>query len=144
MELNDSLAIARSRRIVEAALQDPDVLAAILPGCTGVECLAPGQYRARIVRKFGLLTLRIEPDLDLNQTAEGLDLSIRAANRIAGSVNAKIALDLSTVPMGTKLAYRGRIVTSGLAARMLAEREAQVAQRIKAMFLALKARLEAS
>ncbi len=143
MQLNDELEIYRPPEEVEAALYDPKVLAEILPSCKSVDCVEPGHFRARIERKLGLLNLRVEPDITLRKRPDSLILSIRADNPVAGSVVADVVLTLRPAPKGTKLAYQGTVETSGLAARLLADRQAQFARRVKGMFLDLQCLLEA-
>ena len=144
MKLAGVLPILAPPSAVAAALHDAGVLHRLLPACQGVEPLGPGRFRARIARKVGLLTLRIEPDIVLVPMADGAgyDFLIEAASRIAGSLSARIALTLQREPRGTRLFWDGQVATSGLAQRLLAEREDQIQARVTALFTTLKAVLE--
>jgi uncharacterized protein len=129
---------------VNAALHDVAVLQQMLPACEGVDALGPGRFRARIARKVGLLTLRITPDIVLLPRADGTgyDLTVEAASRIAGTVSARIALTMQHEPQGTRLFWDGQVVTTGLAQRMLAERQDQIEARVAGLFTTLKTVLE--
>lgn len=53
MQMNDSQRIPASRHDVWAALNDPDVLKACIPGCRSLEVTGPNEMTATVVFKVG-------------------------------------------------------------------------------------------
>lgn len=53
MEMNDSQRIPAAREKVWAALNDPEVLKACIPGCQSLEVTAPNEMTATVVFKVG-------------------------------------------------------------------------------------------
>ncbi len=53
MQINDSQRIPASRDKVWAALNDPDVLKACIPGCQALEVTAPNEMTATVVFRVG-------------------------------------------------------------------------------------------
>lgn len=143
MQIDGAIGIARRPEIVEATLNDPAVLMAILPSCTGVTCVRPGLFQAAITRKLGLLSISVQPEIEI-VTLDGNQrrLSLRAGSRIAGSVAADLVLTFAAGPGGTQLSWNGFLTTSGMAARLLSERGDQIGERVKALFGSLKGHAE--
>lgn len=129
---------------VDAALHDPKILQRMLPACEAVDHLGPGQFRGHLARKVGLLTLRVEPDIRLVPLADGtgFDLSVDASSRIAGSFAARLRLTIRREPLGTRMFWEGTVTSTGLAQRLLAERQDQIDARVTGLFTTLKAALE--
>ena len=143
MNVNGAISISHPPQRVTDALHDPAVLQGVLPACTGVDCLGPGRFRAKIARKVGLLTLRVAPDIVLVAAPDGtgLDMSITASSHIAGSFSAQITLTLLPEPSGTRLSWDGQVVATGMAQRLLAERQDQIQARVMGLFTSLKSAL---
>ena len=140
MKVAGVLTIQQPPHRVHNALHDPAVLQRMLPACEGVDAVGPGRFRARIARKVGPLTLRVEPDIVLVKAADGqgLDLTVEAASRIVGSLSATMALTMQGEGSGTRLAWDGQMVTTGLAHRLLSERVDQIEARVTMLFTTLK------
>jgi carbon monoxide dehydrogenase subunit G len=141
MRVAGTLAIRQPAERIAAALHDPAVLQRMLPACEGVDTLAPGQFRARLAKKLGLIMLRAEPEIRLSPAADGqgLDLNVQAASRIVGSFATNLALTMRPEGDATVLAWDGEFVTTGLAQRLLAERHDQIGARVTALFTTLRA-----
>ena len=144
MKVAGVLAIAQPPHRVAAALHDPAVLQRMLPACDGVDPVGPGRFRARIARKLGPLTLRVEPDIVLVPAADGrgLDLTVEAASRIVGSLSVQMTLTMEGDGGGTRLSWDGQMVTTGLAQRLLSERTDQIEARVTLLFTTLKQEVE--
>ena len=140
MKVAGVLDIQQPPHRVAAALHDPAVLRLMLPACEGVDEVGPGRFRARIARKVGPLTLRVEPDIVLVPAADGqgLDLTVEAVSRIVGSLSATMTLTLQGDGGGTRFAWDGQMVTTGLAQRLLSERVDQIGARVTTVFTTLK------
>lgn len=140
MKIGGSIAIRAPSEAIAAALHEPQVLQRMLPACTAVDHLGQGQFRGYLARKVGLLTLRVEPDITLRPLTgrAGHELSVDVASRIAGSFAARLALVTQGEGDGTRLSWDGTIVTTGLAQRLLAERQDQIDARMTGLFLTLK------
>jgi carbon monoxide dehydrogenase subunit G len=140
MKIDGMLPILAPPEALMAHLRDPDTLRRILPGCEGVDPDGPDRFRARIARKVGLLTLRVEPEIALFPAGDGRHvlLTLEAASRMAGAVAARLTLRMDREPLGTRLFWEGEVTTGGLAARLLSDRADQVAPRVTALFQRLK------
>ncbi|MCA3629168.1 MAG: carbon monoxide dehydrogenase, partial [Methylobacterium sp.] len=53
MDMQDSRRIAAPREVVWAALNDPDVLKAAIPGCDSVEKTGDNELAAQVTLKIG-------------------------------------------------------------------------------------------
>lgn len=140
MKVAGVLTIQQPPHRVAAALHDPAVLRLMLPACEGVDPVGPGRFKARIARKVGPLTLRVEPDIVLAPAADGqgLNLTVEATSRIVGSLSAVMALTLQGEGDGTRFTWDGQMVTTGLAQRLLSERMDQIEARVTTLFTTLK------
>ncbi len=143
MQVEGQLTITRPADTVRAALNDPAVLQAILPSCTGVRQTGPGQFKATVTRKIGPLSLSVEPEIELVAQPDGrAALSFRAGNRIAGTVTSELMLRMDQTGQHTQLSWVGAVTASGLAQRMLAERAGRLAPLVLGLFNELKHKVE--
>ena len=53
MDMSDSQLIRAPRAVVWAALNDPEVLKACIPGCESVEQISPSELQAKVTLKIG-------------------------------------------------------------------------------------------
>src|SRR5690606_7647636 len=61
-----SVTIAASPEAVFAALTDPQSLARIIPGCSGLQGIAPDRYRAEVVLGVGPVKARYTAEITLS------------------------------------------------------------------------------
>lgn len=145
MQVEGQLTIMQPADKVRAALNDPAVLQAIFPSCTGVRQTGPGQFKATVTRKIGPLSLSVEPDIELTPQPDGRTaLSFKAGNRIAGTVTSELMLQMDQTGRHTILSWEGAVTASGLAQRMLAERASRLSPLVLGLFNELKHKVEQS
>lgn len=124
---------------VFAAICDPRVLLAVIPGCESVVESGPDEYRAQIsLRLPGMVgrystTVRLV-DVDPPQSA-GLEGRLEGA---LGSISGRADFRLQPTPSGTDIQYKGHAVIDGPLARLdsrFAERlaESLIAQGLEAL-----------
>jgi carbon monoxide dehydrogenase subunit G len=120
---------AAARERVFAAIHDPGTLLAVIPGCEGVEQVAPDEYEGRI-------TLRLPGAVGSYRTHVRL-VDVVAPERCAldgrvegamGTITGRASFELADAEPGTAMTYTGSGVIGGPLARLdggIAERLAQ-------------------
>ena len=88
MELTGDIVIAAARARVWAALNDPVVLAACIPGCEAVEAVGPLEKTARVMIKVGPVRARFAGRIVLADVieAERCSMSFEGSGGAAGMV----------------------------------------------------------
>lgn len=145
MKLDGSIASATPAKLVRA-LSDPVVLAQIAPEGCEIGTPSGEAIPVKLIRKLGPVHLTLACTLTLTKKpdAPGFDLAIQGAHLIGG----KVAVTLSLVPQvpqtGPKrLAWGGELTASGLAGRLVKDRDAEGQAVVKRLFLRLKQVVEA-
>jgi carbon monoxide dehydrogenase subunit G len=82
MEMNGSQRIPAPKDKVWAALNDPDVLKACIPGCQSLEMTAPNEMTATVIFKVGPVRATFGPHADRRDQGEPEDR--RLPLRISG------------------------------------------------------------
>jgi carbon monoxide dehydrogenase subunit G len=143
MQLNGVLRINVGGDALRAALARPEVLAELLPGKAEVTQTSPGQYDFTLTRSMGFFDFTQKGQITLQaETPERERLTIKASNLLGGSVALSVALDLTPVPAGTRIAYAADLQAKGLAGRLLADREEHIQPYVMRVFQKLKAQIE--
>jgi hypothetical protein len=128
MEFKGKYAIPSTVGMVWAALHEPDVLAASIPGCEGVEKLSDTNFRVRAAIKIGPVKARFDGRVQLQEiappegAARGLILRGEGQGGAAGFARGESQVRLYIVDGGTALEYDANVIISG--------RLAQVGQRL--------------
>ena len=145
MRLNGVMQISAPPDRVAQALEQPDVLRALLPGEASVEKTSAGQYSFTLKKTLGFLELRQNGTIQLVPAGQGLTLVVKASHRIGGSADMSVLIGLTPgTGAGTRIAYDGTMEASGLAGRLLREREPQVRPYIARVFERMRAQIEAA
>jgi carbon monoxide dehydrogenase subunit G len=147
MQLNGVLQISVPPARVASALEEPEVLRALLPGEARVERTSAGQYSFTLKKTLGFLELRQGGTIQLLRVDQGVSLVVRAAHRIGGAADLSVLIGLAAggaQGKGTRIAYDGKMEASGLAGRLLRDREAQVRPYIAKVFERMRAQIEAA
>lgn len=139
MNIRGSHRFAAPREAVFAAIRDPRVLMAVIPGCEAVEQVAPDRYDGRI-------TLRLPGAVGSYRTHVALvDVAVPERARLDGRVEGSMGtitghaeFELREAATGTDMDYRGMGVIGGPLARLdsrFAERlaESLIAQGLRAL-----------
>ena len=119
MELTGDIVIAAARARVWAALNDPEVLAACIPGCEAVEVVGPLEKTARVMIKVGPVRARFAGRIVLADVieAERCSMSFEGSGGAAGMARGQSEVQLSdeSAPDGlhTRLRYTVQASVAG-------------------------------
>jgi 2-furoyl-CoA dehydrogenase large subunit len=127
------------REAVFAAIRDPRVLLAVIPGCEAVSETAPDTYEGRITLRLpgavGSYRTRVTLVDVVAPEHAGLDGTVEGS---MGSIRGSAAFDLRAAGEGTEMDYHGQGVIGGPLARLdsrFAERlaESLISQGLRAL-----------
>jgi carbon monoxide dehydrogenase subunit G len=107
MQMSGERTVAADRAKVWAALNDPEVLKACIPGCQEMNKTSPTQFEAKVVQKVGPVKATFTGEVELTDIVEGQSYRISGKGKggAAGGASGGAAVNLEEVPEGTKLAY---------------------------------------
>ncbi|GAA4228132.1 carbon monoxide dehydrogenase subunit G [Sagittula sp. NFXS13] len=107
MKMSDSRIIKAPREQVWAAIQDPEVLKACVPGCTEMSGSPEEGYEATVVQKVGPVKATFKGQVAMtDMTApEALKLSGEGKGGAAGFAKGGAVVTLAEVEDGTELHY---------------------------------------
>ncbi|WP_118133878.1 CoxG family protein [Oceanicella sp. SM1341] len=107
MELNGSRTIAADRATVWAALNDPDVLRACIPGCSELTGSPDEGFEATVTQKVGPVKATFKGAVTLSDIVEGESYTISGEGKggAAGFAKGAAKVSLAEVPEGTELTY---------------------------------------
>lgn len=137
MEMKDEIRIEAPRERVYAALNDPDILKACIPGCEELIRHSDTELEARVVLKVGPVKARFggAVTLDNSRAPERFSLAGEGSGGVAGF--AKGAADVELVDGGdgtTLLRYEARADVGGKIAQLGSRLIASTAQRLAGKF----------
>lgn len=135
MQMSDTRQIAAPPQAVWAALFDPDVLKACVPGCTDLTGSAAEGYEATVVQKVGPVKATFKGTVTMSDVVEGESCTLTGEGKggAAGFAKgeAKVRLDPAEggtllsyevdAKVGGKLAQLGSRIVDGFARRMAAD-----------------------
>lgn len=115
MQLSGGVLISASRARVWSALNDPDVLAACIPGCEGVEVVSPTEKTARVMVKVGPVRARFAGRILLSDVTENerCALGFEGSGGAAGMARGQSQVELSDEAGGTRLNYTVQASVAG-------------------------------
>jgi len=128
MDFKGKYSIPARPAAVWAALHEPEMLAAAIPGCEAVEKLSPTEFRARAVIKVGPVKARFDGKVELREleppqgVAHAMMLKGEGQGGAAGFARGESQVRLSAEGDGTLLEYDAKAIVGG--------RLAQVGQRL--------------
>jgi carbon monoxide dehydrogenase subunit G len=107
MEMAGTRLIAVERGVVWAALNDPEVLKACIPGCTEMAPTPEGGFEATVVQKVGPVSATFKGAVKLTDVLEGRSYRISGEGKGGAAGFAKGGADVSLADDegGTTLAY---------------------------------------
>ncbi|MEM7491381.1 MAG: carbon monoxide dehydrogenase subunit G [Pseudomonadota bacterium] len=120
MQMTGTRTIAAPPNRVYAALLDPDVLAACVPGCQEMSGSAEEGFEATVTQKVGPVkaTFRGHVALDDRDPPRGLTLSGEGKGGPAGFARGGAKVALAPVAEGTKLSYEVEAQVGGKLAQL--------------------------
>jgi len=145
MEMSGSQVINASREEVWAALNDPAVLAASIPGCQSLEKISDTEFHAEVKAKIGPVnaTFRGEVQLSDIRAPVGYLLSGEGKGGAAGFAKGSAEVRLAETPEGTELSYDAVAKVGGKLAQLGSRLVGGVAKKLAAEFFDnFKARVE--
>jgi len=107
MQMSGERIIAADRAAVWAALNDPEVLKACIPGCQEMEKTSDTSFSATVKQKVGPVNATFKGGVELSDIVEGESYRIAGEGKggAAGFAKGSADVALSDVEEGTKLAY---------------------------------------
>lgn len=125
MQMTDSRVIAASPAVVWAALLNPDVLKAAVPGCEDLTGSVAEGYEAAVVQKVGPVKARFTGLVTFADIVEGQSLTLHGEGKggAAGFARgeAKVALEPASLDdggTGTRLSYQVEAKVGGKLAQL--------------------------
>jgi len=120
MNLQEEVTIPRNRATVYAALNDPDILQASIPGCESLTKLSDTEMEATVVVKFGPVKATFVSEVTLNTDGqpERFSLTGKGDAGIAGFAKGGADVDLTEQGDETLLNYEVQIDISGKLAQV--------------------------
>ena len=107
MKMSDTRVIAAEQDVVWAALLDPEVLKACVPGCTEMAGSPDEGFEATVVQKVGPVKATFKGAVTLSEmdAPNSLTLSGEGKGGAAGFAKGAAAVKLSPAEGGTQIAY---------------------------------------
>jgi len=120
MDMTDSRIIAAPPEVVWAALLDPEVLKAAVPGCETMSGSAEDGFEATVVQKVGPVRAKFAGKVTLSERVEteSLVLSGEGTGGAAGFAKGGARVRLEPVPEGTRLHYEVEAKVGGKLAQL--------------------------
>jgi uncharacterized protein len=133
MEFNGNQTIAAPRHVVWAALNDPAVLQACVPGCESFIARSDDEFEAVVQAAVGPVKARFKGGLALSERRpdEGYRIAGKGEGGIAGFGKMQAVVDLADAPEGgTLLTYHATAEVGGKLAQVGSRLVASVANRM--------------
>ncbi|MAS44185.1 hypothetical protein SAMN05444336_11192 [Albimonas donghaensis] len=120
MELKGTRVIAAPRAAVWAALNDPDVLKACIPGCESLEGSPEEGFAATVTQKVGPVKATFKGQVTLEDVVEGESYKLVGEGKggAAGFAKGGAAVKLTDVDEGTQLDYDAEAKVGGKLAQL--------------------------
>ena len=120
MELKQERQLPLPREKVWAALNDPDVLQACIPGCESFDRTDDNTYDATVKAKVGPVSARFKGRVTLEdlQPPESYSMSFQGQGGQAGFVKGSASVHLTEADGGCTLAYTAKATLGGKLAQL--------------------------
>lgn len=138
MELTDEQYLPLPRERVWAALNDPQILQASVPGCESLERIEDNKFKVVLAATVGPIKARFNGRLELKDLQAPLSyaLSFEGSGGAAGNAKGTAKVELETEGTGTRLIYRTQAQVGGRLAQVGARLIDGVAKKMAAEFFA--------
>ena len=120
MQMDGSVEIAAEKAAVWAALNDPEVLRACIPGCETVERVSETEFTAIVVQKVGPVKAKFTGEVTLSDIVDGESYTITGKGKggAAGGASGGAQVSLETAEGGTRLSYTAEAKVTGKIAQL--------------------------
>lgn len=120
MDLSDEILIPASRDKVYAALNDPEVLKACIPGCETLEATSDDSFAAKVTLKVGPVKASFTGDVTLDRSGapEKFSLTGQGSGGVAGFAKGGADVALTEEADGTLLVYTAKAEVGGRLAQL--------------------------
>ena len=120
MEMSGERQIAASRTEVWAALNDPEVLKACIPGCQEMTKSGDNGFTAKVVQKVGPVKATFTGEVELSDIVEGESYTISGKGKggAAGGASGGAKVTLADSEGGTLLTYVAEAKVTGKIAQL--------------------------
>ncbi len=120
MEMAGTRQIAADRSVVWAALNDPEVLKACIPGCKEMTPTPGGGFEALVVQKVGPVSATFKGAVTLSDIVEGASYRITGEGKggAAGFARGGADVALADAGGGTELTYKVEAHVGGKLAQL--------------------------
>jgi carbon monoxide dehydrogenase subunit G len=138
MKMTGEQCIPATQDAVWAALNDPSILKACLPGCESIELQSENEYRVTMLAAVGPVKARFNGKLAIRDAnpPSGYALAFEGSGGAAGFGKGEASVALAPVDGGTQLAYTASAEVSGKLAQVGSRLIDGVAKRMAAEFFA--------
>jgi uncharacterized protein len=114
MHISGTRSIKAPRQTVWNKLQDPNELAACMPGCEGLNPIGPDQYEAKMTVKIASIGGTFQGKISLEEKQEPSSFLMRVEGQSRpGRVNGHGTLRLEESGENTEVAYDGEVQIAG-------------------------------
>lgn len=136
MELSEEIRIAASRDVVYAALNDPEILKACIPGCEELIQHSPEDLEAKVVLKIGPVKAKFAGVVKLDNSQAPGAFSLTGEGKGGAAGFAKGGADVSLTEDGdeTILAYEAKVEMGGKIAQLGSRLIQGTAKKLSAKF----------
>lgn len=120
MEMSGERLIAAPRSEVWAALNDPDVLKACIPGCQEMERAGDNGFAATVKQRVGPVSATFKGEVQLSNIVEGQSYTISGEGKggAAGFAKGGADVGLEEAEGGTRLIYKVEAKVGGKLAQL--------------------------
>lgn len=120
MDMSGERLIAAPREAVWAALNDPEVLKACIPGCQSIEQISPTEMKASAAVKVGPISARFNGRVDLSDMdpPNGYTITGEGQGGVAGFAKGNAKVRLISEAAGTLLHYTVNAQVGGKMAQL--------------------------
>ncbi|MEM8872099.1 MAG: carbon monoxide dehydrogenase subunit G [Pseudomonadota bacterium] len=136
MELQDEIRIAAPRDVVYAALNDPEVLKASIPGCEELIQHSDTELEAKVTLKIGPVKARFSGNVTLDpaRAPDGFSLTGQGNGGAAGFAKGGADVDLESDGAETVLRYTAKADVGGKLAQLGSRLITGTAKKLAARF----------
>jgi hypothetical protein len=120
MELSGTQFVPAPQERVWAALNDPDILKACIPGCESIQALSAGEYEIVLSAKVGPVAARFKGKLNIADAKPPVSYSLTFEGQggVAGFAKGGAQVSLAPVNSGTELSYSANARVGGKLAQI--------------------------